>query len=105
VVLGKYGRNFPDRENFRSFGAERPCIFPIGKMNNARHLIESPKDLGMRIRDRRSELKLTQTELADVSGVTLRLVSELENGKESAQLAGVLRVLASLGLNCYLERR
>ena len=40
-----------------------------------------------------------------MSGVTLRFISELENGKESAQLAGIQRVLAALGLNWYLERR
>jgi y4mF family transcriptional regulator len=70
-----------------------------------RHLIHTPEDLGRQIRSRRTDLQLTQTELADVSGVTLRFVSELENGKESAQLAGIQRVLAALGLNWYLERR
>jgi y4mF family transcriptional regulator len=70
-----------------------------------RHLIHTPEDLGRQIRSRRRDLQLTQTELADVSGVTLRFVSELENGKESAQLAGIQRVLAALGLNWYLERR
>lgn len=70
-----------------------------------RHLINTPEDLGRQVRSRRTDLQLTQTELADVSGVTLRFVSELENGKESAQLAGIQRVLAALGLNWYLERR
>jgi HTH-type transcriptional regulator/antitoxin HipB len=67
--------------------------------------IRTPDDLGRQVRKRRAHLRLTQTELADVSGVTLRFVSELENGKETAQLAGIQRVLAALGLNWYLERR
>lgn len=61
--------------------------------------------LGARIRSRRNELGLTQGELADVSGVTLRFVSELERGKATAQYAGIQRVLAALGLELYLEPR
>lgn len=61
--------------------------------------------LGARIRERRQELRLTQGELADVSSVTLRFISELERGKETAQYAGIQRVLASLGLDLYLEPR
>jgi HTH-type transcriptional regulator/antitoxin HipB len=67
--------------------------------------IETSAQLGARIRERRTELELTQGELADVSRVTLRFVSELENGKERAQWAGIKRVLASLGLDLYLEPR
>lgn len=67
--------------------------------------IENAQELGARIRERRGELGLTQGELADVSRVTLRFVSELENGKQSAQWAGIQRVLAALGLDMYLEPR
>lgn len=70
-----------------------------------RQPIRTAEDLGRQIRARRTAQGLTQTELADVSGVTLRFVSELENGKETAQLAGIQRVLAALGLNWYLEQR
>ena len=78
-------------------------IYPNGKMSRTQ--IGTPQDLGKQVRKRRIELGLTQTELADASRVTLRFVSELENGKETAQLAGIQRVLASLGLDWYLERR
>ena len=61
-------------------------------------VIESPEVLGPLIRSRRKELALTQTELADVAGTTLRFISELERGKPTAQLDGVLRVLAALGI-------
>lgn len=70
-----------------------------------RQPIRTAEELGQQIRARRTAQGLTQTELADVSGVTLRFVSELENGKETAQLAGIQRVLAALGLNWYLEQR
>lgn len=67
--------------------------------------ITSEQDLGACIRSRRNELELTQGELADVSGVTLRFVSELERGKATAQYDGIRRVLASLGLDLYVEPR
>lgn len=67
--------------------------------------IKDPVDLGTQIRARRKELGLTQGELADVSRVTLRFVSELERGKASAQYAGIQRVLGSLGLDLYLKPR
>lgn len=79
-----------------------PLFFPYGKM---RTQITSEQDLGASIRSRRNELELTQGELADVSGVTLRFVSELERGKGTAQFDGIRRVLAALGLNLFVESR
>lgn len=66
-------------------------------------LVKTPGGLGSLIKARRKELGLNQTELADVAHVTLRLVSELERGKPTAQLDGILRVLAALGIE--LEAR
>ncbi len=60
--------------------------------------VDSARTLGPLIRARRKELGLNQTELADVAGTTLRFVSELERGKATAQLEGVFRVLAALGI-------
>jgi len=57
------------------------------------------------VRERRVEVGLTQGELADVARVSPRFVSELENGKQTAQLAGIQRVLAALGLDLYLDSR
>jgi y4mF family transcriptional regulator len=50
------------------------------------------------VRRRRKELGLNQTELAEVARTSLRFVSELERGKPTAQLDGVLRVLSALGI-------
>jgi HTH-type transcriptional regulator / antitoxin HipB len=78
-------------------------IFPNGKM--VLYPIGNQIELGRQIRARRSELSLTQGEVADVSGVSLRFVSELERGKATAQYAGIQRVLAALGLDLYLKPR
>jgi y4mF family transcriptional regulator len=67
--------------------------------------ITNADDLGTCIRARRVELRLTQVELADVARVTPRLVGELEHGKSTAHLEGVIRVLAALGLDIYLHTR
>lgn len=67
--------------------------------------INTSGDLGVGIRARRTALGLTQAELADVARVTPRLVGELEHGKPTAQIEGVLRVLAALGLDIYLRSR
>lgn len=61
-------------------------------------LIDSPATLGALVREVRQDLGLTQTELADVARTTLRFVSELERGKTTAQIDGVLRVLDALGI-------
>ena len=67
--------------------------------------IKDASTLGATIRARRVELELTQEELADVARVTLRFVSELERGKETAQFAGIRRVLGALGLDLFVRPR
>lgn len=68
-------------------------------------IIDSSQSLGAAIRRRRVELGLSQGALADVARTTLRFISELENGKSSAQLAGVLRVLSALGIELVARQR
>jgi transcriptional regulator with XRE-family HTH domain len=67
--------------------------------------IESPVQLGVRVRERRTELRLTQEDLAATALVTPRLLGEVERGKATAQLDGVLRILAALGLDLFLNPR
>ncbi len=62
------------------------------------------KELGMAIRKKRKELKLTQQELAGVSGVGLRFVVELESGKKiTLQIGKIEQVLKRLGLRLKIE--
>lgn len=68
-------------------------------------IVHTPREIGERIRDRRTRLGLTQADLAGVAKVTPRLVGELEHGKETAHLEGVLRVLSALGLDVHLRTR
>lgn len=67
--------------------------------------IQDPVALGAAIRKRRTDLRLTQEELAAAAMVTPRLLGEVEHGKKTTQLVGLLRILAALGLDLYLEAR
>lgn len=53
------------------------------------------KELGKRIQDIRISMNLTQSEMADRSGVALRTVTRIENG-ESVKVESVLNVLRVL---------
>jgi len=67
--------------------------------------VHSPEELGDVVRKRRKALRLTQEELAGVASVTPRLLGEVERGKPTAQLDGVLRVLAALGVDLQARIR
>ncbi len=62
-------------------------------------------ELGSLIREERLRQKLTQTDLAGISGVGITFISQLENGKETAEMGRVIRVLTMLGIDLYAERR
>lgn len=62
-------------------------------------------ELGSLIRKERLRQKLTQTDLAGISGVGITFISQLENGKETAEMGRVIRVLTMLGIDLYAERR
>jgi y4mF family transcriptional regulator len=60
--------------------------------------ITSTQVLGLIVKSKRKQDQLTQIELAELTGVGTRFLSELENGKPTVQLDKVLQVLAGLGL-------
>lgn len=68
-------------------------------------LVTSIADLGAYIRQERREQQLTQSELAGLSGVGLTFISQLENGKATAEVGKVLNVLSVLGSDLIVERR
>jgi y4mF family transcriptional regulator len=61
-------------------------------MNKVEHL-------GKLIRNTRKLQKLTQEQLAATTGVGVRFIRELEQGKESCHMGKVLMVLAMLGID------
>ena len=58
--------------------------------------IEDTRDFGQAVRDARKRKGLTQTQLASLCGCSQRFVSQVERGKESAELGKALRLLAAM---------
>lgn len=67
--------------------------------------IVSAQDIGNIIRATRKAQGATQAEFAALCGVGVRFLSELENGKPTAELGKVLAVIQSLGLELSLQPR
>lgn len=61
------------------------------------------KDINVVVRARRKELGLTQSQLAELAGVSSRFVFDLEAGKQTVSLDRVLLVLKVLGLKLNLR--
>jgi transcriptional regulator with XRE-family HTH domain len=66
--------------------------------------IYSAASLGDAIRHYRSAAGLTQAQLAASVGLQRSYVSELERGKETEQLARILRILRQLGVRMTLDQ-
>ncbi|MEX1141806.1 MAG: helix-turn-helix domain-containing protein [Thermoleophilaceae bacterium] len=61
--------------------------------------VHSLRDLAAIARGRRSELGLSQAELADRARVSRQWVSAFENGKPTTEIGLAIRLLDSLGLH------
>lgn len=57
------------------------------------------KEFGMKIKERRKQMGLTQKYLAAISNTGIRFISDLENGKPTVQLEKALSVAKVLNLN------
>jgi len=62
----------------------------------------TPETIGNLVRKTRKALGATQKDLALTSGTGLRFIIELERGKPTCQLAKVLTVLNTLGIEIDL---
>ena len=59
---------------------------------------QSAVEIGRIVATARQHRGLTQTQLARAVGVTQNWISEIERGKDSAQIGKILRVLSFLGV-------
>ena len=69
------------------------------------YVIYSVKQIGDFIRKERKQQGIIQQDLADLSGVSLHFLSNLENGKTSVEFQKVFAVLQSLGIEIHLKTR
>ena len=63
------------------------------------------KEIGLYIRAIRKQNKLSQQEICNLSGINRRFLSELENGKATAESGKVLHVLRAIGCDVILRYR
>lgn len=73
--------------------------------NNEPLVASDVDDLGQAIRSARKRQGLTQQQFADIVGVGVRFLSELERGKSTAEVGLVLRVLSGAGFDVVLQPR
>ena len=67
--------------------------------------IANPEQLGGVIRLKRKEIGIRQEVAAGMTGVGTKFLSQLENGKETAELGKTLQVLQKMGLELYVFPR
>ncbi|WP_440994432.1 helix-turn-helix transcriptional regulator [Cysteiniphilum litorale] len=67
--------------------------------------IVNTQDIGDIIRKARKAQKFTQSDLSGISGVGIRFISDIENGKETAEIGKVIHLLGAVGiaLDLYCE--
>ena len=67
--------------------------------------ITDSKSLGQAIRTRRKELGYTQGYLSDFTGLSITFISDIENGKPTAEIEKTIRLINILGLDLLIEKR
>jgi transcriptional regulator with XRE-family HTH domain len=67
--------------------------------------ISDAKDFGKAIKTRRKELGYTQSYVSDVTGYSVSFISELENGKVTAEIGKALTLANILGLDITVNAR
>lgn len=67
--------------------------------------ITDAKSYGEAIRNRRKELGYTQAYLAEFTGFSVSFISDLERGKETAEIGKAIYLANLLGMDLCMEKR
>ena len=67
--------------------------------------ITDAPSLGNAIRSRRKELSYTQGYISGITGISVSFLSDLENGKPTAEIGKTIEVINLLGLDILVEAR
>ncbi|WP_026521398.1 helix-turn-helix domain-containing protein [Butyrivibrio sp. VCB2001] len=67
--------------------------------------ITDAKSFGNALRKRRKELGYTQSYISEFTGFSVSFLSDLENGKSTAELGKALYLASILGLDLTMEAR
>ena len=67
--------------------------------------ITDSASFGKAVKARRKELKYTQGYIAEVTGMSVSFISDLENGKSTAELGKAIYLANMLGLDIVINAR
>ncbi len=67
--------------------------------------ITDAKSFGEALRNRRKELGYTQSYISEFTGFSISFLSDLENGKSTAELGKAIYLANTLGLNITIDAR
>ena len=67
--------------------------------------VRDPRQLGLALRQRRSDLALTQTQVAERAGIRVATVSAVENGDPGTKASTVFALLLALDLEIAVRQR
>ena len=65
--------------------------------------IKTVEDIGKLIKETRKKQNLTQVQLAQLTNVGTRFLSDLENGKPTCEVGKILKVLSNLGIKLEVK--
>ena len=68
-------------------------------------IVSDAKTFGKALRQRRKELKYTQAFLSEYTGFSVSFISDLERGKDTAELGKALYLAGILGLDLDIRAR
>ena len=68
-------------------------------------MIDFLESLGKQIRDRRNYLNITQVDLAEIAGVSLRSLIDIEQGKGNPSLNQLMKILDVLGMKIEITNK
>jgi HTH-type transcriptional regulator/antitoxin HipB len=68
-------------------------------------IIRTTGDLAHLIRDRRSRLRLTQANLAELVGVSRKWIVDVESGNRAGDVSLILRTIKALGMDLEVRDR
>lgn len=63
---------------------------------------KSTAEIGKLVQNERKRQGITQLQLAGMAGTGIRLISDIENGKETIQVQKLIKILHTLGLGVFI---
>ncbi len=67
--------------------------------------IYDAESFGLALRQRRKEMHYTQREISDLTGFSISFISDLENGKSTAEIGKAIYLANVLGLDIDIKSR